>query len=371
MLLKVTNTNFLKKNNYSKTAVKISQRFLFFIIKSLKMKKNILKLFLLLIFFPFNNLLNAQQVNYVLDKTISLPGNDSYDYLIIDQIKRNLYVSHGTNVHVINLDSEKSIGTISGMLGNHGIAIAPNSNLGFISDGKANTVNVFDIHTLEIKTIIKLNGKKPDAIIYDTFSDKVFAFNGSSNNISVIDVKTLKEVATLDLEGAPEFAVTDENGKIYCNIEDKNLIEVIDTKNLKVINAFPLAPCGGPTGLAIDVNNNRLFTACRENKGMSIVEATTGKIINTFSIGSGVDAVAFDLSTKLIFCSNGDGTTSIFKQESADKYFLIQTLMTQKKAKTLALDQKTHKIYLSVADFDTSTKKMIPNTFKVLVYKKQ
>jgi len=312
----------------------------------------------------------AQESNvYSLDKTISLPGDGGYDYLFVDQQNRKLYVSHGNSVNVVDLNTEELVGTIDQMQGVHGIAIANNAGKGFISDGKANAVVVFDINTLKIVTTIPVSGKKPDAIIYDPFSNKVFAFNGGSDNASVIDVNTLKETGTIELSGGPEFAVADGNGKIYNNIEDKNALKVIDSKSLTVINTYPLSPCGGPTGLALDATNQRLFTVCRENKGMSVVDIHSGKVIATVAIGSGVDAVAYDAATKLIFCSCGDGTTTIIKQETADKYTVMQTLTTQVKAKTLALDPQTHKIYLSVMDFVTGTKKPVAGSFKLLVYK--
>lgn len=306
---------------------------------------------------------------YVLDKKISLPGDGGYDYLFIDQLNRRLYASHGTAVNVIDLDREELIGTIEGMQGNHGIAIAPGSGRGFISDGKANAVVAFDINTLKTITTIPLSGKKPDAIIFDPFSNQVFAFNGGSENVSVIDVNALKEITTIALGGGPEFAVANGHGKIYNNIEDKNSLKIIDIRSLKVINSLPLSPCGGPTGLALDSINQRLFTVCRENKGMSVIDINSGKVIATIPIGTGVDAVAYDADTKLIFCSNGDATTTIIRQESADKYLVVQTLATQTRAKTLALDSKTHKIYLSVVDFAPGTKNPLPGTFKLLVYK--
>ncbi len=334
------------------------------------MKKNALIILLLFcINVKFNNATAQQKNLYVLDKKISLPGDGGYDYLFIDQQNRKLYVSHGTAVHVINLDTEELIGTIDKMLGNHGIAVAPSINKGFISDGKANAVVVFDINTLKTISTIPLSGKKPDAIVYDAFSNQVFAFNGGSDNVSVINVTDLKETGIISLGGGPEFAVADGHGEIYTNIEDKNTLKVIDSKTLKVINSFPLSPCGGPTGLALDSVNKRLFTACRENKGMSVLDITTGKVVTTIAIGAGVDAVAYDVATKLIFCSNGDGTTTIIKQENADTYSVIQTLSTQIRAKTLALDIKTHKLYLSVVDFEAGTKKPIPGSFRVLVYK--
>ena len=309
---------------------------------------------------------------YVADKTISLPGDGGYDYLAIDKVNHRLYVSHGTQVNVINLTTERPEGSIDNMKGVHGIAIVNKLNRGFITDGKSNAVVAFDLKTLKIIATIPLkDANGPDAIMYDPYSDRVFSFNGESNNSSVIDPKTLKQVGTVALGGGPEFAVADGKGKIYNNLEDKSSLNVIDSKSLKVIKNYPLAPCGGPTGLALDAASQRLFTVCRENKGISVIDINTGKVTATLPIGAGVDAVAYDPETKLIFCSCGDGTTTIIKQKSADEYSVIQVLKTQVRAKTLALDTETHKIYLSVAEFEPGTRKALPNTFKVLVYKQQ
>ena len=223
--------------------------------------------------------------------------------------------------------------------------------------------------TLAIKATIPVDPKGPDCIIYEPYSDRVFSFNGDSNNSSVVDPNTLKQVGTVDLGGGPEFAVSDGHGKIYNNLEDKSSMDVIDVRTLKVIRNFPLGPCGGPTGLALDMKNYRAFTVCRANKGMSVVNILSGKVITTLPIGAGVDAVAYDPETKLIFCSCGDGTVTIIQQITADSYSVIQTLQTQARARTLALDTKTHKIYLSVADGEKGTRKSLPGTFKVLVYK--
>jgi DNA-binding beta-propeller fold protein YncE len=187
------------------------------------------------------------------------------------------------------------------MKGVHGIAIVNKLNRGFISDGKANAVVAFDLKTLKIIATIPLDAKGPDAIIYDPYSDRIFTFNGDSNNSSVVDPKSLKQVGTVALGGAPEFAVTDGKGKIYNNLEDKNSLNVIDSKALKVIKNYPLAPCGGPTGIALDEKNQRAFSVCRENTGMSVVNINSGKVITTLPIGAGVDAVAYDPETKLIF----------------------------------------------------------------------
>ncbi len=309
---------------------------------------------------------------YVADKAISLPGDGGYDYLAIDKINNRLYVSHGTQVNVIDLATEQPVGVIENMKGVHGIAIVNKLNRGFISDGKANAAVVFDLKTLKtIATISLKDANGPDAIMYDPFSGRVFTFNGESNNSSVIDPKTLKQVGTVALGGAPEFAVADGKGKIYNNLEDKSSLNIIDSKGLKVIKNYPLAPCGGPTGLALDEVHQRLFTVCRENKGVSVVDINNGKVVATLPIGAGVDAVAYDAETQLIFCSCGDGTVTIIKQKSADEYSVVQVLKTPQRARTMTLDTKTHKIYLSVAEFEAGTRKALPNTFKVLVYKPQ
>jgi DNA-binding beta-propeller fold protein YncE len=326
-------------------------------------------LFTLAIFMSTSVTLSAQTPIYTLDKQIALPGESGYDYVSIDAVNHRLYVSHGTSVNVVDLDTEQPIGEIKDMQGNHGIAIANDLNRGFISDGRANAVVVFDLKTLKTIATVPVSGKGPDCITYDQFSKQVFSFNGRSNNASVIDAVALKEVGSVDLGGGPEFAVADGKGLIYNNLEDKNSLNLIDTKSMKVVKNYPLAPCGGPTGLALDSKNQRLFTVCRENKGMSVVDINSGKVIATLPIGQGVDAVAYDPETHYIFCSNGDATTTIIKQESADSYSVVQTLATAIRAKTLALDTKTHKIYLSVADLKPGTRDIIPGTFHVLVYK--
>ncbi len=305
---------------------------------------------------------------YRFEKKIPLPGDAGYDYLFIDQTARRLYVSHGVSVQVIDLNTEQLIGSVDNMMGVHGIAVADGQERGFITDGKANAVIVFSTRTFKTIATIPVSGKKPDGIIYDPFSKTIFAFNGGSDNASAIDPVSMKEIGVVALGGGPEFAVSDGQGKIFNNLEDKNSLNVINPQTLKVMTAYPLAPCGGPTGIAMDSANRRLFTACRENKGMSVVDASNGKLIATIPIGAGVDAVAYDPVTRLIICSNGDGTATIIKQASADSYSIVQTLATQFRAKTMALDRSTHKIYFSVADQDKETRKLVSGTFNVLVY---
>jgi len=310
--------------------------------------------------------LSAQK--YVLDKSIPVPGDGSNDYVFIDQANHRLYASHGTAVNVIDLEADKVIGTIGGMKGVHGIAIANELNRGFITDGKANAIVAFDIKTLQVIKTIPISGKGPDGIIYDPSSKKVFAFEGDSNAAVVIDPQGLTQAGTIDLSGAPEFAVADGKGLIYNNLEDKSKLAVIDTKTLKLVKSYPLAPCGGPTGLAIDKANQRLFSVCRENKGMSVIDIPTGKVIQTLPIGTGVDAVAYDAVNKMIIVSNGDGTANVFKQNTPDNYTALQTITTQYHAKTMALDAVTHKIYFPVSDYKEGTKTQLPGSFKILVY---
>lgn len=307
--------------------------------------------------------------SYTLDKKIPLPGDGGYDYLSIDEANDHLFVSHGTSVNVIDLGTEKPIASIDGMKGVHGIAVVNEVNKGFITDGKADAVVVFDLKTFKIITTIALSSKDPDAIIYDPFSKKVLSFNGDGKNTCVIDPVTLKEIKAIGLDGGPEFAVSDGKGLVYNNIEDLNCLKVIDTKSWKVKATWPLAPCGGPTGLALDGVNGRLFTGCRTNKGLSVVDIATGKVITTLPIGAGVDAVIYDAADKLIFVSNGDATATIIKQESADKYAVVQTLATAPRAKTMALDKRTKKIYFSAPEFQPGTRNVVPGTFAVLVYK--
>jgi YVTN family beta-propeller protein len=312
--------------------------------------------------------LASRAQTYTFEKSIALPGDGGWDYMSVDKVNDRLYVSHGNAVNVVDLKTEQPVGMISDLKGIHGIAIDNKANRGFISDGKANAIVVFDLKTLATITTVPIDGKDPDCIIYEPYSDRIFSFNGDSNSSSVVDPNTLKQVGTVDLGGGPEFAVSDGKGKIYNNLEDKNSLNVIDVKSLKVIANYPLAPGGGPTGLAIDLKNGRTFSGCRANKGMGVIDTKTGKVIATLPIGAGVDAVAFDPETKLIFCSCGDGTVTVIKEENADSYTVVQTIKTQNRARTMALDTKTHKIYLSVAETAPNSRKALPGTFKVLVY---
>jgi len=286
--------------------------------------------------------------NYSVVKKIPIPGQGSGDYLAIDEAARRLYVSHGTQVEVVDVDSGTIVGKIENTLGVHGIAIAADMGRGFVSNGQSSTVTIFDLKTL--KTIAEVpTGKKPDAIIYDPASSRVFAFNGGSNSATVIEAADGKVAGTIDLGGGPEFAAADGNGYVYNNLEDERLVLKINSRTLKVEERWPTAPCASPSSMAIDRTNRRLFVGCR-SKVMAVMNADTGHVITTLPIGDHVDATSFDPETRLIFNSNGEGTVTVIRQESPDKYSVAQTVKTLPRAKTSALDPKTHELFLSTAE---------------------
>ena len=287
-------------------------------------------------------------ITYRLEKKIPIPGQGSWDYLIVDEAARRLYVSHGTQVEVLDADTVAPVGKIPNTVGVHGIAIAPDLGRGFASDGQTSTVTVFDLKTL--KPIQEIpTGKKPDAIIFDPATSRVFAFNGGSNSATVIEAKDGKVAGTVDLGGGPEFAVSDGKGYIFDNLEDESLVVKIDAQNLKVDQRWPTGPCASPSSMAIDRANRRLFIGCR-SRVMAIMDADTGKVIRTLPIGDHVDATAFDAESRLIFNSNGEGTVTIIQQETPEKYSVVQTVKTLPRAKTMALDPKTHRLFLSTAE---------------------
>ena len=291
--------------------------------------------------------LTAQQ--YKVTGTIPIPGDWGWDYLLADGANRVLYVSHGTQVELLDLDSEKVTGKIDGMMHIHGIALANELNRGFISDGGENNVVVFDMKSHAVLQKVK-TGTNPDGILYDPASKRVFAFNGKSADATAIDAATGNVLGTIPVGGKPEFPVSDGKGNVYANIEDKNEIIKIDPQALKVLAHWSIAPCEGPSGLAMDIASNRLFAVCDEKK-MVVVDAGTGKVVTTVAIGDGPDATAYDPDKKLVFSSNGAGTLTVVKQESADKYTVLDNVKTEKSARTMALDPKTHKIYLPAAQF--------------------
>ena len=286
--------------------------------------------------------------SYQITKKIPIPGQGSWDYLTVDQDARRLYVSHGTQVEVLDVDSGSIAGKIPNTPGVHGIAIAPELGRGFVSNGQASTVTVFDLKTLNMLAEVP-TGKKPDAIIYDPATAQVFAFNGGSNSATVIDAASGKVAGTIDLGGGPEFATSDGKGYVYDNLEDESLVLKIDARKRTVEQRWKTAPCASPSSMAIDREKRRLFIGCR-SKVMAVMNADTGEVITTLPIGDHVDATAFDKETKLIFNSNGEGSVTVIRQESPDKYSVVETVKTVPRAKTMALDPKTHQLFLSTAE---------------------
>jgi DNA-binding beta-propeller fold protein YncE len=290
----------------------------------------------------------AYGAEYSVTRKIPIPGQGSWDYLTVDEANRRLYVSHGTQVEVLDVDSGAIVGKIENTLGVHGIAIAADLGRGFVSDGQSSTVTIFDLKTL--KTISEVpTGKKPDAIIFDPATSRVFAFNGGSNSATVIEAKDGKVACTIDLGGGPEFAAADGNGYVYNNLEDESLVLKINSRTLKVEQRWPTAPCASPSSMAIDRANRRLFLGCR-SKVMAVMNADTGQVITTLPIGDHVDATSFDVDTRLIFNSNGEGTVTVIHQDTPDKYSIAETVKTLPRAKTSALDPKTHQLFLSTAE---------------------
>ncbi|HME36473.1 MAG TPA: YncE family protein [Candidatus Sulfotelmatobacter sp.] len=281
--------------------------------------------------------------------TYKVGGEGGWDYLTADSGARRVYISRGTHVMVLDADSGKSVGDIADTPGVHGIALAPELGRGFTSNGREGTVSIFDIKTLATSSKVKV-GDNPDAILYDPATKRVFTFNGRSQDSTAVDGASGKVLGTIKLDGKPEFAASDAKGEIFVNIEDKSELVAIDPNKLEVKAKWPLAPCEEPSGLSIDRKNRRLFVGCG-NKMMAVVDADSGKVLATPAIGDGVDATTFDAETGLAFASCGaDGVLTVVREESPGK-FTAENVPTQKGARTLALDAKTHNVFVVTAQF--------------------
>jgi DNA-binding beta-propeller fold protein YncE len=303
-----------------------------------------------IVLFLCSPLLFAADAGYHVIKKYKLGGEGGWDYLTLDPDSRHLFISRGTHVMVIDADSGKPVGDIPDTPGVHGIALAPEFNRGFTSNGREGTVSIFDLKTLALISKVKDVGDNPDAILYDLATKRVFTFNGRSHDSTAIDAATGKIVGKVPLDGKPEFGVSTGAGEIFVNIEDKSELTDFDPQALKVKSTWPLAPCQEPSGLAMDFKNRRLFSGC-DNKMMAVVNADTGKVITTLPIGDGVDADRFDPDNHLAFASCGQGVLTVVREESPDKYSVLQNVPTQQRARTMELDPKTHQIFLVTADF--------------------
>src|SRR5689334_24872947 len=311
---------------------------------------------------------------YKLETRYPVPGNGGWDYLYIDSGARRLYLSHGTQVDVIDPDNGKLIGTIADTPGVHGIAIASEFKHGFTSNGRENKVSMFDPTTLQLINKIDV-GKGPDGIYYDPGTKRIFTNNHGSHDITAIDAKTGTVTGTVKVEGDGESAIV-ADGVVYLNLEDTNEVVVFDPKSLEVKKRFPIGVAKTPTGLAYDAKTKRLFIGCRNDPKMVVMDADSGKVITSFPIGTGVDYAAFDPSAKLVFFSCGEGVLSVFHEKNADEYEDVGPVNTQASARTMAFDPKTKKIFLSAAEYIESPattpggrpqRSIKPGSFVVLV----
>jgi YVTN family beta-propeller protein len=291
----------------------------------------------------------AAAPGYHVVKTYKLGGDGGWDYLTFDPASNRLYISRSMHVIVIDADSGQPVGDIPDTPGVHGIALAPEFGRGFVSNGREGTVSVFDLGTLKVLNKIKA-GENPDAILYDPASKRVFAFNGRSDDVTAIDAAKGEVVGTIKVDGKPEFAVSDEKGEIFVNIEDKSELMALDPNKLEVKSRWPLAPCEEPSGLAMDRKHRRLFSGC-DNKVMAVVDADSGKLVSTLPIGGGVDANGFDPETGLAFASCGEGVLTVVHEDSPDKFSAAESVPTKRGARTMALDLVKHRIFLVTAEF--------------------
>jgi len=308
-------------------------------------------------------------------KTLPVGGSGGWDYVALDSSARRLYVPRSDRVLVLDLDG-KPIGEVPGTDGVHGVALAPGLDRGFTSNGRSSTITIFRLSTLEILGQVKATGEGPDAILFDPATSRVFSFNGRGKNATVFDAATGHAVGTIPFGHKPEFAATDGKGHVYVNLEDSAEVAVIDAKKLTVERRWSLAPLQDPTGMAIDLKHRRLFVV-GGNKLMAVLDADTGKIVATPAIGSGADGATYDPGLGLAFSSNGEGTLTVIRQESPDRYSVLEQLPTKRGARTLALDEKTHWIYLPTAEFTPAPAPtaetprprpaMTPGSFQILV----
>ena len=312
----------------------------------------------------------ADASGYRVIKTIPVGGEGGWDYVYVDSNARRVYVAHATHTVVLDADNYAVVGDIPDTAGVHGIAIAPELGRGFTSNGHANDVTIFDLKTLKTLGTIKTD-QNPDAILYEPVSKRIFTFNGGGKNATVINAVDGLVVGTIPLGGKPEFAVQDGKGHIFVNIESTSEIVELDALKAVALQRWPITPCKAPTGLAMDEKNRRLFAVGDDNI-MVVINADTGKVLATLTIGEGPDAAGYDPVTHLVFASNGEGTLSVFHQDSPDKYTLVENVPTQRSARTMSLDLKTHRVFLPAADVTPPAVgqrrgKVTPGSFAILV----
>ncbi|GAB3047457.1 hypothetical protein GCM10027185_59160 [Spirosoma pulveris] len=317
----------------------------------------------------------AQSANYHLVKKTTIGGEGGWDYLLADADGGRLYVSHGTQVEVLDLKSHEKLGVITPTPGIHGIAVVPGTNVGYTTNGRPNTATMFDTKTFKATKEIP-TGKKPDAIMYDAFSKRVFIFNNEGNSATVLEATTGNVAGTVELGGAPEAAVSDDHGLIFVNLEDTNEITVFDARSLAVKHHWKLGKGEEPTGLAFDKPHHRLFSTC--NKVMVVLDSQTGKVLAEVPTGSGTDGAVFDTSTGSAISSNGEGTLTVVKEVKLGQFEAVQTVPTLRGARTITIDPKSYHVFVTTAEFGpapvptTDNPKprpaVKPGTFMVLEY---
>jgi DNA-binding beta-propeller fold protein YncE len=285
----------------------------------------------------------------VLSRTV-LGGEGGWDYLTVDGAGNRLFITRGTHVMAVDLATLRLAGDIAATPGVHGVALVPALNRGFTSNGRDSTVTIFDLRTLAPLRTVKVTGRNPDAITYDSASGRVFTWNGGSANATAVDARTGQVAGTVALAGKPEAAVADGRGRIYVNIEDRSQLEVLDSRSLRSIARWDLGDCEEPTGLALDAAHRRLFSVCQNGK-MVVTDAVGGRVVATVPIGGGPDGAMFDAATQTVFTSNGEGTLTVVHEDAPDRYRVVQTVTTQRGARTLALDERTHRVYTVTAEF--------------------
>jgi DNA-binding beta-propeller fold protein YncE len=330
----------------------------------------------MLIVFAAAGTLRAQAPSYHVARRFNAGGEGGWDYPLVDTARGRIFLSRGTHVMVLGADSGNVLFDITGTPGVHGIAVAPELNKGFISNGRDSSMTIFDYTSLATTANVKVGGANPDAILYDPFSRRVFTFNGRSANASAIDAATNQLLGLVPLGGKPEFAQTDLAGRIWVNIEDSSQVAVFDARTLRVIAKYALAPCEEPSGLAIDREHHRLFAVC-SNKLMVVVNTDDGRVVASVAIGEGTDGVAFDPATGLAFAACGEGVVSVVHEDAPDRYSLVATIPTLRGARTITLDPRTHRLYTPTAQFAPAPEPaagqarqrpaMVPGSFTVLV----
>jgi YVTN family beta-propeller protein len=321
--------------------------------------------------------IHSQDSGYKVFDKVKLGGEGGWDYLLADSSTGLLFISRGSHVQVMDMEKKTLAADIPNTSGVHGIAIAHEFGKGYISDGRDTAVTVFDLKTLKAIKVVKIKGLNPDAIMYDGVSKRIFTFNGRSSDATAIDAATDTVVGSVPLGGKPEFAQADGKGNVFVNIEDKSTIIGFDARTLKVGKTWPIAPGEEASGLAIDRENHLLFSVAG-NKKMIVSDYEAGKVVADVPIGEGPDAAGFDPATHLAFSSNGrDGTLTVIREDAPDKFTVIDTVPTQRSARTMTLDPKSHKIYLSTAEFEKAPEpttenprprpKMVAGSFTILV----